>query len=74
MLAALSSARTQTLEHAGAGTKDALTGGYHLAFWVAAAVVAVAVVIAKTVLRPTPAPVEQHVVVAPAPDQALETV
>jgi EmrB/QacA subfamily drug resistance transporter len=66
VLAALSTARTRALEHSGVGAKAALTGGYHLAFWVAAAVVAIAVVIAKTVLRPATeqafeevAPVEQ---------------
>jgi hypothetical protein len=34
------------------GTKAALTGGYHLAFWVAAALVAVSVAIALFVLEP----------------------
>jgi EmrB/QacA subfamily drug resistance transporter len=52
VLAALSSARTRALAESGAGSKAALTGGYHLAFWVAAAVVAVAIVIARTMLRP----------------------
>jgi hypothetical protein len=36
----------------GAGTKSALTGGYHLAFWVAAGLVVVSVAIALLVLQP----------------------
>ena len=52
VLAALSTARTNTLTAHGESLKAALTGGYHLAFWVAAAVVVVAVVIARTVLKP----------------------
>jgi hypothetical protein len=31
----------------------ALTGGYHLAFWIAASLVAVAIAVAGTVLRST---------------------
>jgi hypothetical protein len=52
LLAALSASRTQVLGQHGEPAKAALTDGYHLAFWVAAAVVGVAVVIARTVLRP----------------------
>jgi EmrB/QacA subfamily drug resistance transporter len=59
VLAALSASRTRVLGAHGAATKDALTGGYHLAFWVAAAVVGVAVLIARSVLRPAQEPVEQ---------------
>jgi EmrB/QacA subfamily drug resistance transporter len=70
VLAALSSARTRTLELAGSGAKDALTGGYHLAFWVAAAVVVVAVVIAQTVLRTETEPAEHPMALT----EALETV
>jgi EmrB/QacA subfamily drug resistance transporter len=72
VLAALSAARADSLEGAGSGHKDALTGGYHLAFWVAAGVVAVAVLIAKTVLKPAAAPAEEHVEVLP--EAALESV
>jgi EmrB/QacA subfamily drug resistance transporter len=57
VLATLSASRTHGLEDTGHGTKAALTGGYHLAFWVAAALVAVAVGIAALVLRPVGAPV-----------------
>jgi MFS family permease len=49
VLAALSSARTHALRQAGAGTAGALTGGYHLAFWVCTALVGVAVLVARAV-------------------------
>jgi EmrB/QacA subfamily drug resistance transporter len=52
VLATLSASRTTALDSGGAGTKAALTGGYHLAFWVAAGLVAVAVAIAALVLEP----------------------
>jgi EmrB/QacA subfamily drug resistance transporter len=51
VLATLSSTRTENLLADGEGTADALTGGYHLAFIIAASLVALAVVIATTVLR-----------------------
>jgi MFS family permease len=56
VLAALSTSRTKVLSAHGDSVKAALTGGYHLAFWVAAAVVIVAVVIARTVLQPAAQP------------------
>ena len=52
VLATLSASRTTALTGAGASTKAALTGGYHLAFWVAAVLVAVSVAIAVFVLEP----------------------
>jgi len=55
VLATLAASRTTALSSAGAGTKAALTGGYHLAFWVAAALVAVSVAIAGFVLKPVTA-------------------
>ncbi|HET6951273.1 MAG TPA: MFS transporter [Acidimicrobiales bacterium] len=51
VLASLSSARTGSLGAGGAGPTAALLGGYHLAFGVAAASVAIAVVLALVVLR-----------------------
>jgi EmrB/QacA subfamily drug resistance transporter len=51
VLAALSAGRTRGLEEAGSGSKAALTSGYHLAFWVAAGIVGVAIVLARTVLK-----------------------
>jgi sugar phosphate permease len=51
ILATLASSRTDELLAGGDSTASALTGGYQLAFIVAAGLVAVAVVIALTVLR-----------------------
>jgi MFS family permease len=55
VLATLSSTRTENLLADGEGQASALTGGYHLAFIVAASLVAVAVVVATTVLQANPA-------------------
>ncbi len=52
VLATLSSGRAVTLRAAGHSGAAALTGGYHLAFWVAAGLIGVALLIAFTVLRP----------------------
>jgi MFS family permease len=52
VLATLSATRTQQLRGAGASAPDALLAGFHLGFWVAAGLVAVAVVVAVTVMRP----------------------
>ena len=41
VLATLSESRSRTLKHAGESTLSALTGGYHLAFWIATALVGV---------------------------------
>ena len=51
VLATLSTSRTDHLLATGQGTAAALTGGYHLAFGVGAGLVAVAILIAATVLR-----------------------
>ena len=51
MLATLSAGRSRTLAGHGAGARAALTGGYHLAFWVAAALIVVAIVVALVVLQ-----------------------
>ncbi len=51
VLATVSAGRTSTLAARGEGTMAALTGGYHLAFWIAAGLVAVAIAVAGTVLR-----------------------
>jgi EmrB/QacA subfamily drug resistance transporter len=49
VLATLSASRTSTLSHRGVAPAAALTGGYHLAFWVAAGLLgcAIAVVLAS---------------------------
>jgi EmrB/QacA subfamily drug resistance transporter len=60
VLATLSSTRTDSLLADGEGRAEALTGGYHLAFIVAAGLVTVAVIAAATVLQPSAA-VEQEV-------------
>ena len=51
VLATLSATRTDSLLAAGDSTAAALTGGYHLAFAIAAGLVVVGLVIAVTVLR-----------------------
>jgi EmrB/QacA subfamily drug resistance transporter len=51
VLAGLATTRTEHLRAAGDSAKDALIGGYHLAFAVAAGLVVLGIVIAKTVLR-----------------------
>jgi len=52
VLATLSASRTTHLTDGGASHAAALVGGYHLAFWIGAALVAAAVAVAVTVLRP----------------------
>ena len=57
VLATLTSARTAHLRAEGHSTAAALTGGYHLGFWLAAGLVALSAVVAVTVLEPVPVPV-----------------
>jgi MFS family permease len=52
VLATLSSTRSDHLIAAGHPRAEALTSGYHLAFWVGAALVGAAIAVALTVLRP----------------------
>ncbi|MFL5871370.1 MAG: DHA2 family efflux MFS transporter permease subunit [Solirubrobacterales bacterium] len=52
VLATLATTRTESLVADGGSTASALTSGYHLAFIVAAALVAVAIGVAVSVLRP----------------------
>jgi fucose permease len=70
VLATLSTTRTDNLLADGEATKDALTGGYHLAFIIAASLVALGIVVATTVLQPAPA-VEEAAEEAPGAEQAL---
>jgi EmrB/QacA subfamily drug resistance transporter len=51
VLATLSASRSETLLGSGDSTAVALTGGYHLAFWIAAGVVAAAIVAALVLLE-----------------------
>jgi EmrB/QacA subfamily drug resistance transporter len=59
VLATLSTTRTDTLLSAGETTASALTEGYQLAFAIGAGLVAAAVGIALTVLRPAAVPLEE---------------
>jgi EmrB/QacA subfamily drug resistance transporter len=52
ILGTISTSRTGALESHGDGAASALTGGYHLAFWLAAGVMAAGVVFAAVVARP----------------------
>jgi EmrB/QacA subfamily drug resistance transporter len=56
VLATLASERSDKLLAKGENTASALTSGYHLAYLVGAALVAVAGVVAVTVLKPAPMP------------------
>jgi EmrB/QacA subfamily drug resistance transporter len=56
VLATLSASRTETLIVDGEAPASALTSGYHLAFWIGAALVGAAIVVALTVLQPVPRP------------------
>jgi EmrB/QacA subfamily drug resistance transporter len=61
VLATLSTTRTDDLLATGEPTAAALTDGYHLAFTIGAGLVAVAIGLALTVLRPAPEPaIEQE--------------
>jgi EmrB/QacA subfamily drug resistance transporter len=51
VLATVSAGRTGTLAARGAGATAALTGGYQLAFWIAAGLVGLAIAVAGTALR-----------------------
>ena len=52
VLATLSTTRTENLLADGQAQAAAQTGGYHLAFWIGAALVVVALAVAATVLQP----------------------
>jgi EmrB/QacA subfamily drug resistance transporter len=56
ILATLSASRTESLLAQGDAADAALVGGYHLAFWIGAALVAAAIVVALAVLQPVAAP------------------
>jgi MFS family permease len=58
VLASLSTARTESLLGDGVARATALTGGFHLAFGVGAALVGLAIVLAATVIRPIAPPAE----------------
>jgi EmrB/QacA subfamily drug resistance transporter len=56
VLATVSASRSNALIASGEPVATSLTAGYHLAFWVAAGLVAAAIVVALTVLRPERGP------------------
>jgi MFS family permease len=51
VLATASTGRTSALQASGANALDALTGGYHLAFWICAGLMLVSFVVAFTMFR-----------------------
>jgi EmrB/QacA subfamily drug resistance transporter len=53
VLATVAAGRTSALTARGEKTDSALTGGYHLAFWISDALVAVAIVVTATLVRRT---------------------
>jgi EmrB/QacA subfamily drug resistance transporter len=59
VLATLASTRTNHLLASGHSPAAALTGGYHLTVGIGVALVAAAIVLAATVLRPEPAPASE---------------
>jgi EmrB/QacA subfamily drug resistance transporter len=56
VLATLAATRTAHLKAHGSSHAVALTGGYHLAFWIGSALVLAAIAVAATVLVPAPQP------------------
>jgi hypothetical protein len=56
VLATVSAAHTETLTTHGTPRAQALTDGYHLAFWIGVGLLAVAMAVTLAVLRPAPTP------------------
>jgi EmrB/QacA subfamily drug resistance transporter len=56
VLATAAASRTDALTGAGRSAAEALNGGYHLAFYIGAGLLGVALLVATFVLHPTPAP------------------
>jgi EmrB/QacA subfamily drug resistance transporter len=74
VLATLSAGRTADLTAAGRSNAAALTGGYHLGFWISAALVLSGVAVALTVFpqdQVVPASVPQDAIAAPDPQDAV---
>jgi MFS family permease len=72
VLATLSASHTNKLLAHGDSTAAALTGGYQLAFWIAAALVVAGILVAVTVLRPQAMPAEQRDADAERPEAGSE--
>ena len=60
VLATVSASHSDNLIADGESTAQALTSGYHLAFWIGAALVLAAIVVALTVLQPDEATAQEH--------------
>jgi hypothetical protein len=71
VLATLSASHTKALVADGHSTAAALTGGYHFAFWVAAALVLATIVVALTVLK-APAKAAVHEMPAASAEACTE--
>jgi MFS family permease len=71
VLATISATRTQSLQHHGVATLNAMTGGYRVGFLVAAGLVVAAAVVAVTALRPSREQDEQP---AGEPEEEMERV
>jgi MFS family permease len=71
VLATVSASRTAHLAAGGQSTAEALVGGYHLAFFIAAGLVAAAIAVAVLVLEPEPHGAGQH---APAAEPITDAV
>ena len=69
ILATVSIERSTTLRESGSAVLDAMTGGYHAAFWIAMVLILAAVATALTVLRPARTAPEPAV--EPAEDELL---
>jgi hypothetical protein len=71
VLATLSASRSDDLIEQGRSTAVALTSGYHLAFWIAAALVVAAIAVALVVVQPEEEAAERvEAVQEPAPEGA----
>ena len=70
VLATLASTRTEALRDGGDSTAAALTGGYHLAFWIGVGLVVAAIVVALTVLQSERSAAEEPREELPARDPA----
>jgi len=65
VLATLSASYSNGLIAAGRPAAEALTSGYHLAFWIGAGLLTAAIAVTLTVLRPAPAPAPPEPVAEP---------
>jgi hypothetical protein len=70
VLATVSASRTSALTAQHRPVAAALTGGYHLAFWIAFALVLAAIAVAATILRPAPAASPAPTLEQPVPELA----